>query len=305
MTPFKRSLVALFLAALLLLPASCARPQTTSARPEPRIATDGLGRAVRIVPRPERIVSLAPNITEILFALGLEDRVAAVTTYCDYPEAARAKTKIGDTLRPDLERIVALKPDLVVMTTSSQLETLSRRLEEFGIPVYITNPRNVREVIASIRALGEATGTAPRAGEIAQEMEARLADVQRRVGHLPRPRTLYVLQTAPLITAGRNTFIHDLLRLAGGDSISGEETADYPQFSRETVLARAPEVIIAPASHGTESVREADLRKDFAATPAVRTNRIVRVNPDWVDRPGPRIVEGLEQLVQGLHPGSP
>ncbi|MGH9850381.1 MAG: ABC transporter substrate-binding protein, partial [Blastocatellia bacterium] len=113
------------------------------------------------------------------------------------------------------------------------------------------------------------------------------------------------LQTGPLITAGRNTFINDLIILAGGRSISGDETFDYPQFSRETVVARAPEVIIAPASHGTELVKESDLRRDFPTTPAIRSNRIVWVNPDLVDRPGPRIVEGLERLAEGLHPQKP
>lgn len=305
MTRFRKSLFPLFAAGVLMLLASCSRPAPETARPAARSLTDGLGRSVRIAARPQRIASLAPNITEILFALGLEDRIVAVTTYCDYPESAKTKPKVGDTLRPDLERIIALKPDLVLITTSSQLENLTRRMDELGIPVYVSNPRDIREIVASIRAIGEATGAAPRAEEIAREMENRIATVERRVGALPHPRTLYVLQASPLITAGRNTFINDLIRLAGGVSISEEETADYPQFSRETVIARAPEVIVAPGSHGTEIVREEDLRKDFATTPAIRANRIVRVNPDWIDRPGPRIVEGLEQLAQGLHPGSP
>jgi iron complex transport system substrate-binding protein len=207
-------------------------------------------------------------------------------------------------LNPNLERIIALKPDLVVISTASQLENLTRKLDELRIPVYVTNPRTVREVLVSIRDLGEVTAAAAKATEIANEMERRIGSVKSRVEGLPQPRVFYVLQTGPLITAGRNTFINDLINLAGGQSISGEETAAYPQFSRETVLARAPEVIVAPANHGAELVREEDLRRDFAVTPAIRLNRIVRVNPDWVDRPGPRIVEGLEQLAKGLHPES-
>ena len=157
----------------------------------------------------------------------------------------------------------------------------------------------------SIRKLGNATGAEMRAREITDEMERRIANVERRVNSLPKPRVLYVLQTGPLITAGRNTFINDLILLAGGQSITGDERADYPQLSRETAIARAPEVIVAPASHGSDFVKEDDLRRDFAVTPAIRANRIVKVNADWVDRPGPRIVEGLEQLAQGLHPESP
>jgi iron complex transport system substrate-binding protein len=263
---------------------------------------DEIGRQVAIKPDPRRIVSLAPNLTETLFALGLGERVVGVTSYCDYPAEARAKEKVGDTLRPNLERLIALKPDLVLITTSSQLESLTRQLGQLGTPIYVTNPRTVVGVVESIRKLGEVTGAGARAEEIAAAMERRVDEVRRQVAGRPEPRVLYVLQNSPLITAGRGTFISDLIRLAGGKSISGEEAADYPQFSRETVIARAPEVIIIPASHGTELVNEDAVRREFAATPAVRENRVARVNPDVIDRPGPRIVEGLEAVARALHP---
>lgn len=281
---------------------SCARSQPEALTVGRRQFTDGLGRTVAVAAPPRRIISLAPSVTEILFALEAGDRVVGVTSYCDFPAAAQAKEKIGDTLHPNLERIIALRPDLVIVTTASQLEQLTRQLNQLQIPLYVTSARTVREVVASIRAVGEVTGATERATQLADEMERRIAAVEQRVKDLPRPRVLYALQVAPLITAGRNTFINDLINLAGGQSISGAEAADYPQFARETVIARAPEVIVAPASHGTELVRAEDLQRDFAVTPAVRNNRIVRVNPDWIDRPGPRLVEGLEQLAQGLHP---
>ncbi|MGH9846766.1 MAG: ABC transporter substrate-binding protein [Blastocatellia bacterium] len=297
------------LAIALCLAGGCASrkpaPETAAEIAGGREFTDGVGRKVAVRPSPQRVVSLAPNLTEILFAFGLGDRIAGVTSYCDFPEAAKSKEKLGDTLHPNLERIITLKPDLVLITTSSQLEQITRRLDQLSIPVYVTNPRDVREIIASIRALGEVTGATAKADEIAGEMERRVNLVRERVRPLPELRVFYVLQTGPLITAGRNTFINDLINLAGGVSISGQETADYPQFSRETVVARKPEVIVVPSSHGTDLVKEDDLRRDFATTPAVRAGRVVRVNPDWVDRPGPRIVEGLEQLAQGLHPQSP
>jgi iron complex transport system substrate-binding protein len=293
----------LFALTALLLFAGCGRSGAPAGEAgDRRRFTDGLGRAVSITQNPQRIISLAPNVTEILFALGLGSRVVGVTSYCDFPEAAKTKDKVGDTLQPDLEKIISLKPDLVVVSTSSQLENLTRRLDQLAIPVYVTNPRAVREVAASIRSLGEVTGTSERAQGLAGEMETRIGEVVLRVSGLGRPRVLYVLQTGPLITAGRNTFINDLINIAGGQSISGDQTADYPQFSRETVVARAPEVIVAPSIHGAELVKESDLRRDFATTPAIRSNRIVWVTPDLVDRPGPRIVEGLEQLAKGLHP---
>jgi iron complex transport system substrate-binding protein len=292
----------------LLLFAGCAGGRTNGAKNgetgDRRNFTDGIGRAVSIAHSPQRIISLAPNVTEILFALGLGNRVAGVTSYCDFPDAAKEKEKIGDTLHPNLEKIISLKADLVVVSTSSQLENLTRRLDQLAIPVYVTNPRTVPEVVASIRSLGEVTGTSERAAEVAVGMESRINAVEQRARGLTRPSVFYVLQTGPLITAGRKTFINDLITIAGGKSISGDETADYPQYSRETVVARTPEIIVAPSSHGSELVKQSDLRRDFATTPAIRSNRIVWVNPDLVDRPGPRIVEGLEQLAKGLHPGT-
>jgi len=292
------------LAALLigLCLAACYRTSPASQIPAARTFTDELGREVKIAFPPQRIVSLAPSVTETLFALGLGDKVVGVTAYCDFPEAARTKEKIGDTLNPNPERLIALKPDLVVMTTASQLEKLLRQMGDLNIAVYVTDPRSVGDVLASIRKLGEVTGTTTEAENIVRQMQARIAEVEIRTKAFPKPRVLYVLQTAPLITAGRNTFINHLIQLAGGDSISGNEPTDYPQLSRETALARLPEVIVAPASHGTEQVKADDLRRDFAATPAIKTNRIVWVNPDFVDRPGPRLVDGLEQLAKGLHP---
>jgi len=302
-----KSKLFLFALAIPLLFGGCAGGRINGAKSvetgDRRNFTDGIGRVVSIAPNPQRIISLAPNLTEILFALGLGNRVVGVTSYCDFPDAAKEKEKVGDTIHPNLEKIISLKADLVVVSTSSQLENMTRRLDQLAIPVYVTNPRTARDVVASIRSLGEVTGTSGRAAEVASGMESRISAVERRVSNLPRPSVLYVLQIGPLITAGRNTFINDLINIAGGKSISGEETADYPQFSRETVIARAPEIIVAPGSHGSELVKESDLRRDLATTPAIRSNRIVWVTPDLVDRPGPRIVDGLEQLAEGLHPG--
>lgn len=299
----KRWLAGLAAVAMMILGmAGCSerKPEPNIARAVPVI--DGLGREIMIQALPKRIISLAPSVTEMLFALGLGERIVGVTSYCDFPEEAKQKEKVGDTLNPNPERLIALKPDLVVITTASQLERLSEQLSKQGIPVYVVNPQTVRDVALSIFRLGMATGASAQGKKIQDEMLERIASVETRVTSLPKPKVLYVLQAAPLITAGRKTFITDLIRLAGGQSITGDEPTDYPQLSRETAIARAPEVIVAPASHGTELVKEDDLRRDFAVTPALKTNRIVRVNPDWVDRPGPRIVDGLEQLAEGLHP---
>jgi iron complex transport system substrate-binding protein len=282
------------------------KPTTGNQQPEAtRRHRDGIGREVSIPIRPKRIISLAPNLTEILFALGLEESIIGVTTYCDFPAAALARERVGDTITPNVERIIALKPDLVVVTTSSQLERLTRQLDSLSIPVYVTNPRTVREVAATIRQLGEVTGHGLRASELAAEMEGRIRRVEERVARLPRVRVLYLLQMDPLIVPGRQTFLNDLINLAGGESISGGEEADYPQFSRESVLVRAPEVILLPSGHGEGWVDEGGLRRLLSRSPAVQANRVLKVEADLVDRPGPRIVDGLEQVAQALHPESP
>ena len=289
------------LCALLCACVSCRQPSSNNVGARLTF-TDELNRQVSIDQNPQRIVSLAPNITEMLFALGLGERVVAVTSYCDFPPEATTREKIGDTLQPNLERIIALRPDLVVVSTASQVERLTRQLDQLGIPVYVTNPRTVRDMLRSIRYLGEATGAATQGQALATALEERIRRVEARVTGRPKPRVLFVLQLGPLITVGRETFINDLITLAGGESISGDQTSEYPQFSYETAVARAPEIIIAPLLHGSGAIDEAELRRAFATTPAVRKERIVRINPDLTSRPGPRLIDGLEQLAEALHP---
>ena len=296
----QRAIILIVLLALSLS-LSCSVPKDRTASSSSRIFTDEIGRQITVKSNPQRIISLAPSITEILFALKLGDRVIGVTSYCDFPDEAKAKEKVGDTIKPNLERLIVLKPDLVLISTASQLEKITRQLDQLGIPVFVTSPQSVAGVLTSLRKIGELTGAEQQAEALAAEMQTRITAVQRQATTNSAPRVLYILQLSPLITAGKNTFINDLINQAGGRSISGEETTDYPQFSREAVIARAPEIIIIPASHGAELVNIEAIKQAFAATPAIKNNRIVPINPDLVSRPGPRIVEGLEALRAGIH----
>ena len=278
---------------VLLFASSCA--PTRSSPSGSRTVVDELGRSVTVAERPERIVSLAPSITETLFAVGAGDRVAGVTSYCDYPPEARGKEKVGDTLKPNIEKIVGLRSDLVIVSTSSQLEQYVLRLEELGVPVYISNPRNIDSVLRSISAIGQLVDAEDRAREIVASMSAEVERVAKRLERRPRPRVLFLLGTEPLITVGSGTFLDDLINRAGGQSISAGTSGDYPQYSLETAVAKQPEVIFIQFD-------EKQLPDRLRQTPAGMGGRVYHVDDDVVSRPGPRIVQGLEQMAIRIHP---
>jgi iron complex transport system substrate-binding protein len=259
------------------------------------LVTDEIGRQVSVPAHPQRLVSLAPSVTEILFALGLGNRVVGVTSYCDYPPEASHIEKVGDTQRPSLERIIALKPDLVVVSTASQLEEFVRNLERLGIAVYVSNPRNLDGLVNSIQRIGVIAGAPDRADEVVRGLRSRVEDVNSSVSGLRRPRVLFLIGTQPLITVGSNTFIDDLIRRAGGASISEQETAEYPLFSLETALARQPEVIFMQSGGDA-------LPPPLRETPAARAGRVFHIDDALLLRPGPRIVDGLEQAARLIHP---
>ena len=256
---------------------------------------DEIGRSIQVKPIPQRIVSLAPSITEILFALGLGDRVVGVTSYCDYPPEAAAKEKVGDTLRPSIERMVALKADLVIVSTASQLEAFVKNLDKLQIPLYVSDPRNLDGVLASIERIGELGGVADRSRELTWTLRARIDTVESRVRGLNRPRVLFILGTSPLITVGGRGFIDDLINRAGGRSISAGQSGDYPQFSLESAVAAQPEVIFLQSG-------ETELSGSLKNTTAARDGRIFRLDDALLLRPGPRIVDGLEKMAARIHP---
>ena len=241
-------------------------------------------------------MSLAPSVTETLFALGLGDRVIGVTSYCDYPPEAAEKDKVGDTIRPNIEKIVALKPDLVVASTASQLAQFVSDLDKIGIPVYVSNPHNLEGAVFSIEMIGRMTGADDRAAELTNGMRARINALESRIaGTSQRPRVLFILGVEPLITIGGASFINELISRAGGESISGHLAAEYPQYSLETAVASRPEIIFLQASG-------AKLPERLKETPAARAGRVFHVDDNLLLRPGPRIIDGLEQMAAQIHP---
>lgn len=268
-----------------------------------REVIDGVGRHVKIPAHPGRIISLAPSITEILFALGLQERVVGVTDFCDYPPEAKRKMKIGGMVNPSLEVITLLRPDLVLATTAGNRSETVVRLERLGIPVFVVNPKDLQGVFFSIEQIGQVTGRREGATLLVRRLRERVEQVTWRVAGLKRPRVLYVLWSDPLIVPGQETFLNDLIRRAGGESISTGTSIPYPLFSLEEVVARAPEVIIVSKGHGQDDQTLLRRWKDLPTLPAVKAGRLYTIDGDLLNRPGPRIVDGLEVLARILHPG--
>lgn len=288
-----RLLSVIFLTTLAVCGSSC-KSGSTSPAPA-RTVVDELGRNVLVPDQPQRIVSLAPSVTEILFALGVDDRVAGVTSFCDYPPDARQKPIVGDTLKPSVEKILALKADLVIISTASQVEALFQQLVELGIPVYVSNPRSIDGVLESITRIGELVGVRDRAIKVTDELRGRIDAVEARVANTSRPPVFVIVGTQPLMTAGSGSFITDLINRSGGQSISADDSGDYPQYSIETVVAKRPEIIFLQAG-GNE------LPPRLGQTPAARSNRVYHIDDDLLLRPGPRIVDGLERIAAKIHP---
>ncbi len=264
---------------------------------------DEAGRTVRVPQPVQRIVSLAPSLTETVYALGLQDRLVGDTDYCDYPADAQKKTKVGGAINPSLEEIVALHPDLVLMTKSlNRFETV-RALDGLGIPSYATDPHTVDEIVSSTQRLAGVLG-APEAGKsVAEDIEHRLARLQQRIGALPPRRVLFIVWTEPLISIGKDTFIADALRRAGAVSIV-DSTQSWPQMNLEEVVRLQPEYLVFASSHSEAAARDFDMlanRPGWRLLDAVR-NRHFAVISDAVNRPAPRIVSAIEDLARQLHP---
>ena len=265
--------------------------------------TDEVGRKVELPAPPQRIVSVAPSVTEVLFALGLGDRLVGVSSYCRFPPEALKKEKIGGYINPSLEKIVALRPDIVIGIAEGELKTFVEKLARLKVPVYIINPKNVSEVITSIQNIGEVTYSAQTAQRVTQAMKERIQAIQTKVQGRPRPRVLHVLNFDPLISAGQGSFVDDLIRLAGGRNIAETAQGKYPRFSLEEVMAEDPEVIILASMRSDDPLTEQRRWWErWKTISAVRHGRIHVFNSDLIHRPSPRIVDGLEEMAKAIHP---
>ena len=268
----------------------------------PRTFVDDLGRKIYLAKPPTRIVSLAPSITEILFAIGLDEQIVGVTQFCNYPPQAKAKPKVGYT-RPNLETIVALQPHLILAPREYLRADILDKLEQLKIPVYVLEAKTVEDIFSHIRTIGRMVNRSEAADSLAAETRRRVSDVKSRTENLTRRRLLYVINTQPLVTIGPGSFIHHLIELAGGSNVAAQAPTSYPRLSMEEVLKGDPELILFPVG-GAEGIPESEqeLWRRWTTVSAVKHGEFHHINPDLLNRPGPRIAEGLETLARIIHP---
>lgn len=284
-------------------PAATAAPTaapTMAPSAAPVTIVDDAGRSVTLAAAPLRIVTAAPSVTELAFALGLGDTVVAVDEYSNYPPEATSKASIGSYIDPDLEAIVGARPD-VVLVTSVHLAEIVPALEAQGIPAIVFDASNIEGVYADLLLLGEATGRRDQAETLVDSLRGRVAAVEQAVAGADPVSVFYEIDPT-LYTAGPGTFIDDLIRRAGGTNIAGGATTAYPQLSAEEVVAADPEVIILSDQAAGVSEEAVRARSGWSGIAAVKGDRIVFLDPDIGSRPGPRIVDALEQIARILHP---
>ncbi len=266
-----------------------------------RQVTDEAGRTVSVPAKIERFISLAPNLTEIVYAVGAGDRLVGNTTFCDYPEEAKSVQKVGDTLQPNIERILALRPQLVLVSTSSQLEAFTRQLDQHGIAVYVTDPRDLEGVFRSLENLGKLFDHQEQAEQVVNQLRERATSVGETVKSAKPVRVFYQLSQEPLYTAGRDSFVTDLIRRAGGISVTADVPEAWPRYSQESAVAARPEAIVLPTG-GSMGSANSEVATGLKNSPAVLNGRVYKINGDFLSRPGPRAVDGLAELARALHP---
>jgi iron complex transport system substrate-binding protein len=308
--------IALLLAVSACVPAAktatTAADQATSAAPAtgafvPMKFTDSVGREVEIKDPPARIVSLAPSITESLYAIGAGSLLVGRTDFCDYPQEALALPSVGgfDSSTISIETIVALDPDLVIGGSIYQAD-LAESLAKAGIPVFIMEPRTVEEIMDSLQTLGRVTNHAADADTLVAGMQSRIDAVAQVVNGIPqaeRPTVFYEVWADPYMTTSNQTYIGELIKMAGGVNIFADLKEDYPTISAEEIIARDPRVILGPSNHADQLTGEAIMaREGWSNIAAVKSDRIYIVDGNIVSRTGPRVVDALEDIIRDLYP---
>ncbi|MCP4100727.1 MAG: cobalamin-binding protein [Lentisphaerae bacterium] len=290
----------------LLLTAACllilfALPDT--GLPQTKTVTDETGRTMSVPENPMRVIALAPSITEIIFDLGQEHRLKGATMFSNYPPETAKLPKVGSYVHLDLEKIVALKPDLCIGIKDGNPIAVVRRLDALNIPVYAVNPTNFDSVTKTILKIGTLLNSPDRAKSLAENLTKRISTVKSKISNTDyRPGVFFQIGITPIVSAGYSTFTHEMIILAGGRNLAQGPTP-YPRFSREQVLSLMPDVIIIASMAREGGFEQAKATwNSWPQLPAVQNNRIFIIDADLVNRPTSRLVQGLETIAKLIHP---
>ena len=263
---------------------------------------DDFGNEIKLDQPAERIISLAPSNTEILFAIGAGEKVIGVTTYDDYPEEALAIEKIGDFNGINIERIIELEPDLVINYGDGITEE-NQRLIEAGIPIAGFEPESIEEITDVIIRIGVLTGNAEEASALAEDMIDRKNEIVEKLQDVDQKKVFYEIWHEPLMAAGPGSFVDELIILAGGENIAADADSEYPQFDLEQLIERNPQVYITANDLPEKTIESIKERPGYAEIDAVKEDQLYLVDGNIMSRPGPRIIQALELIVESIHPG--
>lgn len=265
--------------------------------------TDQVGRTLVVPENPSRVIALAPSITEIIYDLGQERKLIGVTQYSTYPSEAESLPRVGSYVRLDIEKIVSLKPDLCIAIKDGNPKHIVDKIVALNIPVYVIDPRNLLQIMDAITRLGSLLDAGNAAAVLVADMEKRIEQVQTLVKKARyKPRVFFQIDAEPLFSAGDNTFIHELIELAGGiNTAAGEDP--YPRYSWEDILVLQPEIVlISSMAGGLDPENLIRSWKKWNQLSAVNNDQVFVVEADLFDRPSPRLVDGLEAIAAIIHP---
>src|ERR1700677_2630692 len=265
-----------------------------------RTLTDELGRKVVVPDHPHRVICLMPSVTDTVFALGAGDDVVGISDYTKYPAEALKKPSIGDLIKPSIETILSLHPDLVInMQPKGPMES-TEQLERLGIPVFLVDPRGIAGVLHSVESIGQALNRTPEADALVASLQRRVDAVRRRTKGLPEPTVFMPVWYDPIITIGKHAFTTEIIAAAGGRSVTDDLSADWPQISMEVVLARAPEALLLVRG-GKATLEVLQSHPGWSSVPAVQARRVYYVD-GRIDFPSPVAIDALEDLAKQFHP---
>jgi iron complex transport system substrate-binding protein len=258
---------------------------------------DDLGRELVFEKFPNRIISLAPNLTEILFSIGAGDKIVGVTNYCNFPPEAVAINKVADLVSVNYEALAVANPDLVIITVEGNSKESFDKILSMGINVFVSNPRNLDGILKSVKDFGAITNNVQKADSVVDYISTKIDSLHKSVSHKSKQKILFLLSISPLISAGENTYLNNVIELSGGENICAENQISYPVLNREEVLAKKPDYILLPNDLITNPAEVLKVYPEWKVLPAAKSNRIKLFNADLLQRPATRVAEAVEEII--------